>query len=359
MLVKQIQQSSLYRSLTTATFNQDFFYKIGHCIFCCFLLPFTLYWFVKQQYLLAASELLMLVFFCVNLRHMVINKRELCPRSMVLICLGCQLLALTYYAGSSASLWAYPLLATYYFILPIKTANYTALAIMLPMGVILSISTESVFVIRYLSSITAALLITNLMVIMNNKLQQALTKQSITDPLTHCYNRRHMDTTLDQAIQLYRRSNHPASLLLIDIDYFKRINDEYGHLVGDDILREVVQVMTTSKRVSDMLFRYGGEEFVMLIPETNCQSAQFIAEKNRILLSAIKLPDQQRSITVSIGICEVSPNMDAVAWVQCADRALYQAKENGRNRVCSMHCPVAEYSSDNIIEKSNRASHEN
>jgi len=108
-----------------------------------------------------------------------------------------------------------------------------------------------------------------------------------------------------------------------------------------------------------MLFRYGGEEFVMLIPETNCQSAQFIAEKNRILLSAIKLPDQQRSITVSIGICEVSPNMDAVAWVQCADRALYQAKENGRNRVCSMHCPVAEYSSDNIIEKSNRASHEN
>ena len=332
MLVKGIQNTELYKHIKAEKLNENFFYKMGHLLLCCFLLPFVTYWYFKQEYLLATTELAVLIFFCANLRQIVLKKSELLPRPVVLIGLGCQLLALNYYAGSSASLWAYPLLAIYFFILPIRHANYAAAALVAPLSAILFFNAEQVFVIRFVSSIAAMMLIANMIVLINNKLQQELINLSIKDPLTQCYNRRHMAQIFKQMTHLFQRSNTTVSILLIDVDYFKQVNDQFGHLVGDKILCQVVSVIEDNCRASDMLFRYGGEEFVLLLPEENIQNAGLIAEKNRTLLNTITLPDQ-RFISVSIGVCEMAADMSANDWIKYADQALYQAKSDGRNRV--------------------------
>jgi len=332
MLVKRIKKTQFYRHLKADKLNENFFYKMGHLLLCCFLLPFVIYWYFKQEYLLATTELMVQLFFCANLRQIVVKKNELLPRSVVLIGIGCQLLALNYYAGSSASLWAYPLLAIYFFILPIRHANYAAAALITPLSVILFFNAEQVFVIRFISSIAAMLLIANMIVLSISKLQKELINRSIKDPLTQCYNRRHMAQIFKQMKHLYQRSNNTISILLIDVDYFKQVNDQFGHLVGDKILCQVVRIIEENCRASDMLFRYGGEEFILLLPEENIQNAELIAEKNRSLLNAITLPDKS-VISVSIGVCELASDMSANDWIKYADQALYQAKSDGRNRV--------------------------
>jgi len=332
MLVKRLKKTELYKHLKTEKLNENFFYKMGHLLLCCFLLPFVTYWYFKQEYLLATIELMVLLFFCANLRQIVLNKDELLPRSVVLIGIGCQLLSLNYYAGSSASLWAYPLLAIYFFILPIRHANYAATALVTPLSVILFFNAEQVFVIRFVSSIAAMLLIANMIVLIISNLQKELINRSIKDPLTQCYNRRHMAQIFKQMTHLFQRSNTTISILLIDVDYFKQVNDQFGHLVGDKILCQVVSIIKENCRASDMLFRYGGEEFVLLLHEENIQNAGLIAEKNRTLLNTITLPDNN-VVSVSIGVCEMAPDMSANDWIKYADQALYQAKSDGRNRV--------------------------
>lgn len=106
--------------------------------------------------------------------------------------------------------------------------------------------------------------------------------------------------------------------------------------MGDDILRQLVNTIKENRRVNDMLFRYGGEEFVLLLPESNLKSAVFIAEQIRHLLSKLPLPDNHQQLTVSIGVCELNPSMSADDWLKQADLALYKAKKEGRNKVCSM-----------------------
>ncbi|NQZ32459.1 MAG: GGDEF domain-containing protein [Oceanospirillaceae bacterium] len=316
--------------------DENYFYTLFTCLFCCFLAPFIVFWFVKELYLLAIIEAFLLIFLCCNLRRISINKSEILPRSVVLISIGCQLLLLTYYAGSSASLWSYPLLATYFFILPIRHANYVAIALVLPMSYILTFSSDSIFVLRYVSSIIATVIIANLIITINKNLQKELLRQSISDPLTHCYNRRHLDTTLEQTTHLYQRTQDAVSILLIDIDHFKQINDQLGHLVGDDILRQMVKTIQEHRRASDMLFRYGGEEFILLLPEANHKHAMLIAEKTRKFISDIQLPTKHQGLTVSIGVSEFTPSMSADDWIKQADVALYKAKNSGRNKVCSI-----------------------
>ena len=122
------------------------------------------------------------------------------------------------------------------------------------------------------------------------------------------------------------------ALLVIDIDHFKRINDSHGHEVGDAVLRQVVNAVQARKRRNDLLFRLGGEEFVLLLPGATLAQAQQIAEDLRQRLAqAVLLPGQP--VTVSIGVSALQPRQTAEAWVKRADAALYQAKRGGLNRV--------------------------
>ncbi len=182
------------------------------------------------------------------------------------------------------------------------------------------------------------------------RLYEMVRALSIIDGLTGVFVRRHFLERFEEEIRRGVKHNFPLSVLMLDIDHFKRYNDEFGHLVGDATLREVVQVVRANVRNVDIVARYGGEEFVVVIPETGEQGALEVAERIRSAVArrAFRVYDEETKVTVSIGISifpqDLSPQAEEKSdanlifdLLQKADRALYRAKEEGRNRVVAYH----------------------
>ena len=169
---------------------------------------------------------------------------------------------------------------------------------------------------------------------------EALEKRSQTDELTQLANRRHFDHTLAREHARHQRTGSPLSLLLIDADHFKLVNDHYGHVAGDDYLRAIARVLArTASRTTDLTARYGGEEFACLLPDTSAAEAHALAERMRNAVAALRLPHawaDSPHLTVSIGVAtlQAGPH-DAPRLVAAADAQLYAAKHAGRNRVRS------------------------
>lgn len=149
------------------------------------------------------------------------------------------------------------------------------------------------------------------------------------DFLTGTYNRR----MFDHYINKINKCDYPISLILFDIDFFKKINDTYGHKTGDAILVEIVAITENEIRKTDFLFRWGGEEFIIVLKQTNRQEAQVVAEKLRLIFENHEFENISEKITISYGVSELEQNELIEQLVIKADRALYRAKSNGRNRV--------------------------
>jgi diguanylate cyclase (GGDEF)-like protein len=158
------------------------------------------------------------------------------------------------------------------------------------------------------------------------------------DQLTGAYSRRHITEELDRRVALRARHGTPASLIMMDLDHFKDINDRFGHSVGDRALREAAQVAQAQLRDGDMLGRVGGEEFMVLLPMAARDDAARLAERLRVALAAVVMVegDERFGIPASFGVAELCSDQDASAWVLRADAALYQAKTSGRNRVVAV-----------------------
>ena len=171
----------------------------------------------------------------------------------------------------------------------------------------------------------------------NARLRESLRRQSVLDPLTGLFNRRHFDAALKRELARARRKNVPVSLVLVDIDHFKRVNDDYGHAIGDAVLRTFAQQLRLGIREGDIACRYGGEEMVLLLPECTAADASKRAEAIRIALAGIT-PNPEgegpESVTASFGVAAYPVHaQDAEALFWAADKALYRAKQYGRNRV--------------------------
>lgn len=168
--------------------------------------------------------------------------------------------------------------------------------------------------------------------------QQALMEIATLDGLTGVFNRREFNRLLTLEVERSRRSYHPVSMVMVDIDHFKSINDTYGHQSGDDALQWVSSILQQEVRPSDIVARYGGEEFALILPNTPPETAAIVAERIRHTLESEKVPIQEGkmiSVTASLG-CSTFPNVgdSEELLMKAADNALYQAKESGRNRVC-------------------------
>ncbi|QFU21414.1 GGDEF domain-containing protein [Shewanella eurypsychrophilus] len=162
-------------------------------------------------------------------------------------------------------------------------------------------------------------------------------RMALVDGLTNISNRRHFDEILSQEIRAAERNNHPLCLILIDVDFFKRLNDSLGHQVGDDCLVALAKVLTgVANRPRDLAARYGGEEFVILLPDTDLDGSLKIAEKLKMLLAKAKIshPDSEVSqfVTVSQGVCQWKAEMGQEQLMESADKLLYKAKSSGRNQ---------------------------
>ncbi|WP_448567438.1 diguanylate cyclase [Thalassotalea ganghwensis] len=168
------------------------------------------------------------------------------------------------------------------------------------------------------------------------KANQELAILSQTDGLTKLFNRTHWENCLQAEYKRWLRSQNASCLVMLDIDHFKRVNDEYGHMVGDEVIRHIAKLIRDQVRETDVSGRYGGEEFAILLADTDLASAKTFAERLRrnVEESVVKYNDIDIKYTISIGIAEVSHSIDNYeAWIECADAALYMSKEGGRNRI--------------------------
>ncbi len=168
-----------------------------------------------------------------------------------------------------------------------------------------------------------------------NELTIELEKQARLDPLTHLLNRRGMRERIEQEFIRQQRNKTGLSFLLIDVDHFKRVNDSYGHETGDTVLMALSQLLTDSIRKQDAVARWGGEEFLLLLPDTSLTQAATLAEKIRAQLEEYPIRHDQHSlhITLSIGVAEVKDSDRPDDAINRADKRLYLAKQQGRNRV--------------------------
>ena len=163
-------------------------------------------------------------------------------------------------------------------------------------------------------------------------------EMAVTDPLTGLYNRRYMNQHLETHVLAATNADKPCSLLIVDIDHFKRVNDTYGHDIGDDVLKKLAAHISLNTRGVDMACRFGGEEFVIIMPDTTSDVAVTVAERLRAAVAdnpvGIRGQDAHLSLTISVGVATTSGGVDtSESLMKKADSALYQAKESGRNKV--------------------------
>jgi diguanylate cyclase (GGDEF)-like protein len=164
---------------------------------------------------------------------------------------------------------------------------------------------------------------------------RTIQEMSVRDELTGAYNRRYLMQLLVQEKNRVDRGGREMAVCILDLDHFKRVNDNYGHLAGDEVLRVVTNEAHQSLRTSDFFGRYGGEEFLMILTQTSLEGARAIADRFRLRLEALTFPavDERLKVTTSIGIAEYAVPEDVVQTLARADNALYRAKHMGRNRV--------------------------
>lgn len=156
------------------------------------------------------------------------------------------------------------------------------------------------------------------------------------DGLTGLYNRRFWEEQFVMEYKRSIRSDNPSTLIMLDIDHFKKVNDTYGHPAGDEVIKALADIITKAIRETDIAGRYGGEEFVILLPDTPIANVEFVSERIRRLVEkcTVKYDEIDITFTISIGIAAFSKtHSDSTQWLDSADKALYQAKESGRNRV--------------------------
>ena len=196
--------------------------------------------------------------------------------------------------------------------------------------------------------VLAALLSTAVAALESARLNGAARERADVDAITQLPNRRRMDADLQAEWERCRRYDRPVSFVMIDLDHFKQLNDVYGHPLGDTALRATAAAITAGLRAGDTAYRYGGEEFAVLLRETGLGAGVGAAERLRTAIAAVTVPGSDLSMTASIGVAERAAAMtDPLDLVAAADAALYAAKRSGRNRVVASS-PVTDAMLDGV-----------
>jgi len=171
---------------------------------------------------------------------------------------------------------------------------------------------------------------------LESQYHETIYRMTIMDGLTGIHNKRYLVEQLDRELSRATRHGRPLSLVICDIDHFKRVNDGFGHLAGDHVLKEVAQLAKSRLRPDDVIARYGGEEFAIILPETDVAGGVQIAEELRKMIATetFVFEDEEIDVTISCGVAQLDPSWRSYDFVRAADERLYEAKRAGRNRVC-------------------------
>jgi diguanylate cyclase (GGDEF)-like protein len=296
------------------------------------LLPFSINAFVQGNPGLAAGILGGVLILSIDALAIYLKRSPPIPLILILIPLTAGMAISLKIQGFFGALWCYPTVLLFTFALSRRMANVCNILLLLIISALVYHYIGLDYTIRFSATLTLTIVLANIILSIVMDLHRRLIDQAIVDPLTGAFNRRHMERGLDDAIERRRRSSAPASLLLIDIDHFKRINDRLGHAKGDSVLKGIVSLVRKRSRKLDLLFRIGGEEFMLLLPDTREADAVAVAEQLRASIAESRLLDGG-PVTVSIGVSELQPDESLDSWMKHADEALYLAKAAGRDRV--------------------------
>ncbi|GAB2687201.1 GGDEF domain-containing protein [Aliiglaciecola aliphaticivorans] len=298
------------------------------------VLPFAIYRFLESDWAVACLDLFAvlalgsLFIYVYRTHNTQLPGRILAFVSMFVVFVTILL------KGISQLMWIFPALTAVFFLLPANMAAIYSMLILFSIGYVLREQLTVFLALEFYVTAIATLLFSYAFSDRMRKQQQQLTELATCDPLTGAGNRRAMEQKMLEVIALQRKEhNSPVSLILMDLDNFKKVNDAYGHAKGDDILRVFVETLENSIRSSHDLYRFGGEEFVVIADNTPLKEAITLAEELRLAIEKEGWLAEHK-ITISIGTAKYSPHETAFEWLGRADRAMYQAKGLGRNNCC-------------------------
>lgn len=296
--------------------------------------PFAVIRLLGQEWLLAGIDSF-LVMATISLGLFVWQKRKVRLASFLLavFCMA-GLIAVVHLKGPSLLYWAHPVMVIPFFLLRPREAviidilTMTALVpVLLPH--IPKMELATVLVTMLLSMVSAYIFANH-----TRKQHQQLRLLATKDPLTGAGNRRAFDVKINEILVARQRNRQAVSLLVVDLDFLKTINDTFGHPTGDQILCQVTNIIQKMIRVTDGLYRIGGDEFVVIAMDANLAAGIKLAEKLRQQIETSALL-AGRSVTISVGVVEIEEGETGMECLKLADNALYEAKKVGRNRVCT------------------------
>ncbi len=254
-----------------------------------------------------------------------------CAYTISFICTAATIFTI-HLTGYYGIYWIYPVALVNFYMLKPRPAIAVNILMLIIISPVLSKLPDTLLMPRILVSFGLVNFFSLVFSSSLYKQRRELARLARMDSLTGAGNRRHLMDNLHEMIAQYLRWKTPVSIIIYDIDAFKKINDTWGHRFGDQVLIDISRLVKNRIRETDKLFRYGGEEFVVLASNTPLENACYLAEQLReIIDSAQLLPDY--SVTLSLGVAELKDNESADMWLERADKALYAAKHAGRNRV--------------------------
>lgn len=310
-------------------------YQLSLLLLLCFLavlgvFPFAVLRFLDGNLVAAAIDMALVLGMISLVAYTYFSKRVRLVTALLAVFINVGVVSITVANGVDSFLWVYPVFAsTFFLVKPIEAVYINLVA-----GASL-IALSDVFDTISLSSyiVTVVMLSLSAFIYARHGVMQfrLLEKLNTIDALTGAFNRRAMNSDIQAAISSSERNGSEQLLAVVDLDYFKKVNDQYGHAVGDQVLIEFVAITRSHIRKHDRLYRFGGEEFVLLISDIAEQRPVFFDNLRTTIKKQLKTPGGE-SITVSFGVAPWKPGTTEDNWLKRADDALYLAKENGRDR---------------------------
>ncbi|ALS99690.1 sensor domain-containing diguanylate cyclase [Lacimicrobium alkaliphilum] len=294
--------------------------------------PFMVMRLLQGDWLIAlldafAVVAMLTIFFFVRVRR----KTNLMSHVLALVS-ALALLGTVELRGSEQVFWAYPaVLAVFFLLRPWLALGYVVVTLLVIFPMVFA-EIDLVRLASFYLTISATVGFTFVFALRMRQQQQQLIQLATTDALTGAGNRRALEECLLEAVAQYRRVPVSMSLILLDLDNFKAFNDEYGHEEGDKILIEVTSIIRRRIRRTDKVFRFGGEEFVIMAINTKLNEAAKLAEELRKEIAGAQI--SHKNVTISLGVAEYQGNETGFEWLGRADKAMYQAKASGRNSLC-------------------------
>jgi diguanylate cyclase len=294
------------------------------------VLPFAILRYMQGAWVAAVMDTLIVAGFLAFGTYAYRTQRvRAASVAIALICVT-GVLATVYIIGPRQIYWAFPALIGVFYLLRPREAVVLAVVTLLALIPVLLPAADS----QETTTVVVTFMVTSMIALafslITSRQREQLLVLATKDPLTGAGNRRGLDAKLAEVVNSFRRTGTQSSLILLDLDHFKKVNDLYGHAVGDQILKRVTEIINLRIRVTDSLYRIGGEEFIVALEGADLHKAAHLAEQLRTLVDANELvPDH--AVTISLGVAELKDGESANDWLHRADEALYRAKDAGRN----------------------------